>query len=419
MKRSQTFMVLGLLVGVLAGFAILASLMARDDSLPSDGDFAVARTELPKARNGWMLLAKASDSIAWPDRARIRYDNLGDNGWDDDLAERLLTLNEEVFAQLGAALAYERLQVPVVMDLDDDVSYVAVWQDIGRLLVLRARFLFRSGLDKEAFAEISRLMEFGHRVQEADGTLLHHLVGRSLMQRGLEQLQRMVGQTKLRANSVIQLVGRLGNQHDSGAGLDAAARREYWLLGKMLGKLESGKKRWHDIGLGEVAPLTIFGHVFLKNRTLRLYHDTLAVFRENIVRACAEMGDLPRYDTINGSSTLELLRMLFSRNSVGRLVHSISRSTLDRVLQGKCAYNTRLDGIRLRMAVLGYKHRYGELPESLSALAPEFIESLPVDAYSGQPFYYSRKRQVLYSVSRNLTNDEGLEPEDLVFDLSF
>jgi hypothetical protein len=57
-----------------------------------------------------------------------------------------------------------------------------------------------------------------------------------------------------------------------------------------------------------------------------------------------------------------------------------------------------------------YRLAHGEYPESLDALAPQFIGKLPHDIINGQPLHYRRTddgKFVLYSVGWNETDDSG------------
>jgi len=54
---------------------------------------------------------------------------------------------------------------------------------------------------------------------------------------------------------------------------------------------------------------------------------------------------------------------------------------------------------------------HGQFPDSLEALAPQFIEKLPHDIINGEPLKYRRTddgRFVLYSVGWNEVDDGGM-----------
>ena len=66
---------------------------------------------------------------------------------------------------------------------------------------------------------------------------------------------------------------------------------------------------------------------------------------------------------------------------------------------------------RVAIALERYRLAHGEYPESLDALAPQFMEKIPHDIINGQPLHYRRTDDgqfVLYSVGWNETDDGGV-----------
>ena len=65
----------------------------------------------------------------------------------------------------------------------------------------------------------------------------------------------------------------------------------------------------------------------------------------------------------------------------------------------------------MAIALERYRLAHGEFPESLDALAPQFMEKIPHDIINGQPLHYRRTSDgqfVLYSVGWNETDDGGV-----------
>lgn len=84
-------------------------------------------------------------------------------------------------------------------------------------------------------------------------------------------------------------------------------------------------------------------------------------------------------------------------------------------LSGADQVQTELDATRLILAVLIHRERTGSLPESLGALAPGLLETLPLDPYSGGAFVYRITPGqglgfVLYSVGADGRDDGGRAP---------
>ncbi len=74
------------------------------------------------------------------------------------------------------------------------------------------------------------------------------------------------------------------------------------------------------------------------------------------------------------------------------------------------AIQTSIDLARVACALERYRLAHGEYPESLDALAPQFIEKLPHDIINGQPLHYRRTDDgqfILYSVGWNEKDDGG------------
>ena len=74
------------------------------------------------------------------------------------------------------------------------------------------------------------------------------------------------------------------------------------------------------------------------------------------------------------------------------------------------AIQSSIDLARVACALERYRLAHGEYPETLDALAPQFIETLPHDIINGQPLHYRREANgpfVLYSVGWNETDDGG------------
>jgi hypothetical protein len=71
---------------------------------------------------------------------------------------------------------------------------------------------------------------------------------------------------------------------------------------------------------------------------------------------------------------------------------------------------SQVDMARVACALERFRLVQGRYPETLDALAPQFIEKLPHDIINGQPLHYRRTADgkfILYSVGWNETDDGG------------
>jgi hypothetical protein len=74
------------------------------------------------------------------------------------------------------------------------------------------------------------------------------------------------------------------------------------------------------------------------------------------------------------------------------------------------AYQTGLDVMEVVLAIELYRHAHGAYPESLDALAPEFLPQMPISRWAG-PFYYRRAEPDYWLALRG----QGDDPARLIY----
>ena len=87
-----------------------------------------------------------------------------------------------------------------------------------------------------------------------------------------------------------------------------------------------------------------------------------------------------------------------------------------KAMQTIACNQTMVNEAQIACALERYRLAHGEYPETLDALAPQFIEKLPHDLVGGQPLHYRRTdggKFLLYSVGWNETDDGGM-PENII-----
>jgi hypothetical protein len=83
--------------------------------------------------------------------------------------------------------------------------------------------------------------------------------------------------------------------------------------------------------------------------------------------------------------------------------------TYGRYVTNGLAEIAKLATARTAVAIERYRLAHGRLPATLSALVPDFLESVPTDPFDGQPLRYSLLDRgfVVYSVGPDSTDDGG------------
>lgn len=128
--------------------------------------------------------------------------------------------------------------------------------------------------------------------------------------------------------------------------------------------------------------------------TLDYYSNMLVAVKKPFPASIDAMAE---YGQLNVPSDLILSRMLLP--ALGGLIQRGADSA------------ARIRNARAAIAVERYRLQHqGALPDSLNALVPEFLASVPIDPYDGKPLRYESKPgsgYIIYSVGRNRIDDHG------------
>jgi len=79
------------------------------------------------------------------------------------------------------------------------------------------------------------------------------------------------------------------------------------------------------------------------------------------------------------------------------------------VLFKRATLEAMFETARVGIACKIYKNMHGDFPEDLSELAPEILEEVPVDPFTGNSLIYSKQDSgiIIYSIGSNLKDDGG------------
>jgi hypothetical protein len=101
----------------------------------------------------------------------------------------------------------------------------------------------------------------------------------------------------------------------------------------------------------------------------------------------------------------------FNRVTPMNFLAAISVPNFSRAFQTVAQNQTSVNEANVACALERYRLAYGNFPEKLDLLVPDFIQKLPVDLIGGQLLHYRRKNSdnfLLYSVGWNETDDGGM-----------
>jgi hypothetical protein len=129
-----------------------------------------------------------------------------------------------------------------------------------------------------------------------------------------------------------------------------------------------------------------------------LAHDT--VFPRKLEKASSEV------DRFFGSDQ----PYFFGQNSPYKFLAAFAIPNFTKAEQTAAHTQTLVNEAQIVCALERYHLAHGEYPETLDALAPQFIQTIPHDIIGGEPLHYRRTddgKFLLYSVGWNETDDGG------------
>jgi hypothetical protein len=169
-----------------------------------------------------------------------------------------------------------------------------------------------------------------------------------------------------------------------------------WSRAKMLSSLASGPTPWQGSVVLALIPKRVFRDNQLRHN--RYFDEMLA--RVNAERTGFNL-DRP---TPSGPENLAGFDTYYF--ALLRILEPIYAD----VDQSYFLAKTRLDQVRVAIALERYRFARGEIPETLAELVPELMAELPRDLYTGRAMFYRRTEDdgfLLYSIGPNRQDDGG------------
>ncbi|MFC1474742.1 hypothetical protein ACFLQK_01745, partial [bacterium] len=147
------------------------------------------------------------------------------------------------------------------------------------------------------------------------------------------------------------------------------------------------------------------GMIIKEQRTKKYYYDYFSSYITAIDYTYSGINTqkIPEIELVSYDSFKALLEGDFG----ARIVMSQSTFDLGNFLKLKCVHDFAVDATRLRIAVLSFSSKNGDLPHNLVDLVPDYIDDVPLDPIHGMPISYNREKGVIYSYGEDNKDDGG------------
>jgi hypothetical protein len=435
-RRKKTVLILLSIFPGLPLLLIAAALAIRgcDEPPPEDDDLKVQRLVIPDDQNAYTYFQVAARKLKIPSpdipvprrteddkseasaprNERELYDAIvGGTSWDSLFVERVLKDNAEALALWEEGLGAPHCQMAEVKSFYDLFPHAFDDLHIANLIMLRARFAVSRGEQEAALADRMRLAGFGYQLQTGGGCLVEYLVAITIRSMGVVAVRDGLADSGTNGRRLRELARQLSKM-TAETGLADAYRIEYQVESELVEGIESGEYTPASVQRSyfpsdhepdprqDVLWAAICAVVFKPQETRRDFAEFARSRVANVSKPFKNMTpDDPKF------SEYRWAQEVFSGNPLGRWLCRISLRGAYAALEQKCRANVDLAATRILLALKAYKLEKGKLPATLAELAPEYLDSVPLDDFDGQPMRSNAARRVVYSVGKDLKDDGG------------
>ncbi|NLE56726.1 MAG: hypothetical protein GX616_00080 [Planctomycetes bacterium] len=387
---------------------VLLFALGRDIAPPNTADLVVERVEVADADNAYTHFAAAAAVLDWPkhlDDKELLVAILDGEKSDPEFVAELLSRNEKVFPLIEQGLACDICQVPEVYRIDDVVAYgyPQEWHQLAQLLLLKSRHQREAGQNAEAIKTCGQLLRLGSLTQGHPECVIQFLVGLVILNKGLDETRQLAASQDLAAGELAILSGHLARVESPEAALVRSFKKEYQIMSNTIDDLRDGKLTQKDLGLPECR----LGDLFQPNKTRCIAADFYRKLIENTSKPLAQVESVD-IDKIVGHDR-DKAAFMPSPNQAGTIFLRLMIPVDEVILQANCHEQGAVSATRLIVACRRYELDHGELPPTLDALVPDYLDAVPVDPFDGKPFRYVRDRAIVYSIGKDLVDAGGSE----------
>ena len=311
-----------------------------------------------------------------------------------------LAANQETLDLLEVAASIPECRYPIDLSLgyDAPLDHLVPLRQGARLLALQAVVSAETGDPADAAKALTETFAVA-RSLENEPVLVSQLVRLSILNTGVEWLERVLGRCELNNDQLRALDDVLAYAIERPGLIRGIARQRSFFMDSLYHQIDQ-----IDPDTGEPWSAGEFGLVYAPTGLLtsdisfglRWYDRVLDVLQ------------LPPVERHQASQLLKA-----DADSIPR-VHVMSYLTLptiSRTVDADVRTFAWLTLARTGLAVERFRVASGALPDSLDQLVPTFLDSVPIDPYDGAPLRYKRLPggYVVYSIALNETDDGGAD----------
>ena len=315
------------------------------------------------------------------------------------------------------AASMDRCQFPVLTAKPGDRFLAAVMmpplsgiRQLARLMTIEGHLLEQQGKMREALeAYLAAFRTGGHLGRER--SLITGLVGIACQAIGCGAMRDCLARHDIQKDVLEWLAGALGELEKS------LPDRSAWIAGERAMAVQvtqMAPDEWRGL-FGPQPDLPRQERAFLRSRAFRILWPDRTI-RKDFDAFYDRIEGVTKESPWEAVATLRqhpAERLMAEHAKDWNVLASMLLPTVDTVqvvyARGICDHA----GLRMNVALRLYRADHAAYPDTLDALAPDYLAALPTDPFSGQPFHYRREADgwILYSVGPDQDDDGGREAD--------
>jgi len=367
-----------------------------------DGDLALAQEHIPPSENAFFDLEKASSSLSVTQgETETVSEHLNGDKWDQAFVNRILSKNEMAISLFLDACRRKTFQDPR-MYFSTSTTMLSPQIVICKLTALKGLNLWKAGRGKEGLDLLLLSLDLGATIQNSQVTLIQYMIALALTRIDLNALNLCLQKAPLPVNVLKSALHRLEPLNVSKNGFRSALICEY----RAYPPENTFKNAYSNDKMSE----KIWGWFAMKffykyNQSRKMLADH---FRDRMADIDKPYSQVPK-DT---NEKFKIDPKDFTKNLdnvAGRILLSVGMPNFTLFIAKINDTKALLEMTKINFALHIYRFETGKAAESLSDLVPRYLPRIPTDPFDGKIMRYSKKKSILYSVGKNLTDVGGSE----------
>jgi len=404
MKKGLTVLAVVLLLG-FGAVGVGIKVASRDIPPPDESFFIVERADVAPDRNAYTYFLLATNVLFEPADSCLLSEYLAGQPVDEGEIRKIVEKNSGSLAIIRRGIGCTIFQSPPLEGYGTETPNLCPWLTLANVMACEAHLARLKGRYAESVSSCMDELRFGGLIQGGGGGLSQYLIGVSIIQKALAQVQALAWEQGISLAELAQLAEGLEKLDPGANGLARSMKAEYWQMSSTLDTVLERSKPGPDWlkKFKAVLPDRSQGsnYTFHPNRSKSLAADSIRLQMGNILKVYAEM-------QVSGEGDVKFRkRDFFKPNGAGRMLMKVLEPSMQRALLAMCRTQGEIQGTRLVVACNRFENEKRHWPESLQELVPAYLDAVPKDPFDGEPFRYSAEKGIVYSVGPNLMDDGG------------